>query len=366
MRSALVLASIFLGPAIAHADDTELNRATVIYARGSVLYKSDGKGKGEVELAKLPASSVVRALRTDAGGTVLLADLAIPGKQSKWAWLPLDGAAKSLVELPCSDGPAQLAVDGACVLCRGATATTSLIVNLKTGKATPVAIPAPGARLAGAGKDRKLVWADKTGVWSSPPGNPNHKTKLAAEAPLRSFLPSPDGARAVGVYSDFIYEGRQQKPAEMLMGFALDGQAARRKGLRDGVPLEWSHDNQYVLIQNGSSACMMRAIGGQYKCWKGFIATSIAPDGSYALVFGNRNATRTAQPASKKSPAKQQGENVPDDPTSVSAPAGDDVPMAPPTGPLALYRAKLDGPFDAAPQLVVQNIDGAAVWVPGR
>jgi hypothetical protein len=42
----------------------------------------------------------------------------------------------------------------------------------------------------------------------------------------------------------------------------------------------------------------------------------------------------------------------------------DDVAVAPPTGPLSLYRAKLDGPYTEAPTLLVKIVDGAAVWVP--
>jgi hypothetical protein len=81
------------------ADD--LAATTIIYARGTALYKSDGKGKNEAQLVAIPPNTVVRALRTDAAATVLLADLG-----GKWSWMPLDGAAKTLAELPCADGPA--------------------------------------------------------------------------------------------------------------------------------------------------------------------------------------------------------------------------------------------------------------------
>jgi hypothetical protein len=363
----LVLIACLVAPGAALADDTELDRASVIYARGSMLYKSDGKGNGEVELAKLPHNGAVRALRTDARGNVLLVDV-----DGKWSWMPLDGSAKTLVDLPCAEGPAQLARDGGCVLCRartgpGAAPSKSIIFAFKTGKQIPVDVPAVSARLVGDGAGRKLVWAD-TAVWAAPLTDLKKKTKVAPAAPLRGFLPNADGTRAVGVYSDFVYEGRRQVPAEVLMGFALDGQGARRKGIRNGVALEWSHDNQWVLVQDGAKACMMRANGGQYKCWRGYTAASIAPNGSYALVLGNRDGSRTAPKKSRKAPAKKpdpDAENEPDDPASGAAPV-DDVAVAPPSGPLALYRAKLDGPYDNAPQLVVKVIDGTAVWIPGK
>ena len=123
------------------------------------------------------------------------------------------------------------------------------------------------------------MWADQA-IWAAPPGNPAQKTRLAPEAPPRGFPPSPDGARAGGVYADVPGAGPpglKGKPGELMMGFALDGVGARRKGIRAGIAVEWSHDNQWVLIQDGGSACIMRAIGGQYKCWRGYTAASIAP-----------------------------------------------------------------------------------------
>jgi hypothetical protein len=372
----------------------ELSATTIVYARGAALYKSDARGKGEAELVALPKGATVRALRTDAAATVLIADVG-----GKWSWLPLDGQAKALTGLPCADGPAQLATDGACVLCRnGKQPDQSIIVNLKTGKVTPIAVPSPGARLIGGGADRRLVWADKA-IWSAPPATPAQKKQVAPEAPLRGLLPSPDGARAVGVYTDVPLAGTpgaKGKSAELLMGFALDGVGARRKGIRAGVAVEWSHDSQWVLVQDGGSACIMRALGGQYKCWRGYTAASIAPDGSYALLLGAQKKDKDkpapkgkAAPApakkepAKKEPAKKElpaneaakepakeaeGSDEPEDAEhaaggGATAPV-DDVAVPPPTGPLSLYRAKLDGPYTEAPVLLVKLVDGAAVWIP--
>lgn len=367
MKIALVTLLCTVG--IAHADDKELDKGSVIYARGSVLYRSDAKGKGEIELAPIAAKSTVRALRTDAKGSVLLADVG-----GKWWWMPLDGS-KSLVELPCGEGPAHLDPDGASVLCRSATAPTkSLVVDLATGKQQTLDLPPLATQIVGSGKTRRIVSADKSGIWSAPIGDPRQRSLLAPEAPLRGFVPSPDGTRAVGIYNDYEFDGKKKQPVDVLMGFALDGQGARRKGIRDAVPLDWSFDNQYTLVQEGAAACLMRANGGQYKCWKGFTAVSVAPDGSYALVIGNRDGSKTPPKTPAKAPAKTpakkpdpaKGKPLPDDEPRADAPAVDDVPVAPPSGPLALYRAKLDGPYDTAPILVVKIVDGAAVWIPGK
>ncbi len=344
-----VLLVVALLAGVAHADE-DYGNGTVIFARGTSLYRVDAKGKDEAEIAQLPEKTAVRALRTDAKGSVLLADLA-----GKWAWMPLDGSTKTLTDLPCVDGPAQLAEDGACVLCRAQQG--SVIVNLKTMKAYPVDIPAPGTRLTGDGAQRKLVWADTTGVWSSPPGNPKQKTQVAPDAPLRGFLPSPDGKRAVGVFADQIYtDARHQKPAEVLMSFQLDNQGAKRKAIKDGVAVEWSHDSQWVLVQDGASACIMRAAGGQYKCWRGYTGASLSSDGRWGLILGNRDGSK--KQTQSKAPKQGVTEDTPEDEPV------DDVSVPPPSGPLALYRARLEGAYTDRPTLLVKVVDGAAVWVP--
>ncbi len=385
---------IALTAGVARADD-DFAGATVIFTRGSSLFQVDAKGKAETEIAQLAAKVTVRALRSDAGGTVLLADLA-----GKWAWMPLDGQARSLIDLPCGDGPAQLAEDGTGVLCRSPKAANrSILVELphgagaaKPGKIVPVEIPPAAARLAGTGSERTLVWADSMGVWTAPPDDLKARTRVSPDPPLRGFLASPDGARAIGVYADQVYtDVRHTGPAEVLMTFALDGHGARRKAIRDGIAVEWSHDAQWVLVQDGASACIMRASGGQYKCWRGYTAASLSSDGRWGLALGNRDgskkqvppkaaakppagkssaSTKAAKPAGPAKPAPPDGKPVDgldepsDEPEAAEAPpANDDVSVAPPTGPLSLYRLRLEGAFTDRPVLLVKVVDGAAVWV---
>jgi hypothetical protein len=360
MRLLVVLAALACLGGVARADD-EFAGVSVIFARGTSLYRVDAKGKGETEIATLASKAIVRALRTDAAGDTLLADVG-----GTWAWMRLDGSTKTLTDLPCADGPAQLAEDGACVLCRGAKG--SIIVNLGTGKSYPVEIPAPGTRLIGADHERELVWADKTGVWSAPVADAKKKIQVAPDAPLRYFLPSPDGSHALGIFADEVYtDAHHKKPAEILMSFALDGQGARRKAIKSGVPVEWSHDSSYVLVQDNGSACLMRATGGEYKCFKGFTAASIAADGKWGLVLGARDPKKAPPPptpAAKKPAAKPAEPADEPEETGTSPEDTTDVIVAPPSGPLALYRAKLDGPYTEAPVLIVKIVDGAAVWIP--
>lgn len=352
------LIALLLVTSTAYADE-DFGGATVIFARGGSLYRADPKGKGETELAKLPAKAIVRALRTDAEGKVLLVDLG-----GTWSYLKLDGAAKELSPLPCIDGPAQLAEDGLCVLCH-AGKQSSIIHNLYTNKTTPVDVPTAGARLARTGAKRELVWADNAGVWAASPATPKKATRVAPDSPKRGFLPAPDGSHALGVYPDEVYtDAHHKQPADVLMVFSLDGEAARRKAIKNGVPVEWSHDSQWVLVQDGGSACIMKSAGGEYKCWRGYTAASIAPDGKFALVLGNRDGSKQSpvKPAKKAPKPVPQGEAEEPD-ADPNAPADVDVP--PPSGPLALFRVKLEGsPYTERPVLVTKIIDGAAVWVP--
>jgi hypothetical protein len=359
----------------ARAEDDLANR-TIIFARGNKLVKTDARGKGDVDIATLPDQAQVRALRTDAQGKVLLADI-----NGTWSWMKLDGSASSLTPLPCDPGPAHVTEDAMYVLCRKNNA--SLVVNLGSGRLTPLNIATAGARLVGTGAERKLIWADDRSVWSATPPKLKPIAKVAPEVPLRGLLPSPDGSHALGTYKGEIYENARKKTeGEVLMVFALDGQAARRKAIQAGVPIEWSHDSKWVLVQDGANACIMLAAGGQYKCWKGYTAAAISPDGKYALVLGNRRSDddddkkakkskKSKKDSSSKKKKKKEREPAPEptpEPTEDVEGEGelptDDVPVAPPSGPLALYRAQLDGAYTTTPQLVSRVVDGAAVFVP--
>jgi hypothetical protein len=404
---ACALGTLGLGTA-AHADDEPTG--SVIFARGSSLFRVDARGRGETPIAQLPANpasgsspSVIRALRCDAAGTVLLADL-----DGRWAWMPLDGSTRSLTDLPCADGPAQLAEDGSSVLCRSPRAAhQTILVPLGPGSrqdlqrgAIALDVPPGAVRLAGVGAEARLVWADASGVWSAPPADPKNRARIAADAPLRGFLPSPDGARAVGVYPAPALDAKRTVPSEVLMTLQLDNEGARRRALPDGLAVEWSHDSQWVLVQDGARACIIRATGGQYKCWRGYTAMSLSSDGRWALAVGNRDGAkkaartrRTARPdkpdrtEKPEKPAKKPSAAPPvppvapdpaakpwdhlDEPsgepeTSDAPPVEDDVAVAPPSGPLSLFRLRLEGAFTERPALLVKDVDGAAVWVPAR
>lgn len=368
MRVALAIVCVATLASVARADNEDFSNTMVVFVRGDSLIKADGRGRDETPIAKLPSKTPVRALRTDARGKSLLADLG-----GTWWWMPLDGSTATLTELPCATGPAQLSLDGRYVLCRAKTGNGSLVVNLVSGKLTALPVPTLGARLLGtAGSHRQLVWADKGQIWSALAPRLAKPVVVAKEAPLRSFLPSPDGKQAVGVYSSVVYESpRVKKVADVLMVFRLDGEGARRKTIQNGVPVDWSFDSKWVLVQDGSSACVMLAAGGQYKCWRGYTAASISEDGRYALLLGNRgsHAESEKKPDSSRKKDAEGPDNGPapedegDELGGTPMPI-DDVAVPPPTGPRSLYRATIAGAFTKPPALIGRDVEGAAVWVP--
>ena len=341
-------------------DDTEPKAGQVVYAKGTSLWRIAATGRGKAtEVVALPAGakgSDVRAIRADPGGHTLIVDVA-----GTWYWTRLDGdTAAPLAAIGCGAGPATLSLDGALVVCGGDKSGVSV---LKLGAADRVDrdVPAAGAAVLGAQGARTLLWADATSVWSAPLG-PATAARALADAPLAHFSPSPDGTHALGVY-----KAADDHDAQLLYTFPLDGSGARRKVIRNGVPIEWAWDSKWALVQDGGSACVMKAAGGEYKCWKGFTAVGVADDGAWALMLG----TRDGKPAAEKPKAKDKGKHH-DDAAAAPAPAGeedggdatDDTPVPLPKGPYSLYRGRRDGAYTDKPVVIVHDVDGAAAWLP--
>jgi hypothetical protein len=336
--------------------------ASVVYARGTSLWKIDPRGHGHpTELVTLPGKADdVRAIRAGADGRTLVVDLG-----GTWYWTRIDGErAAPLTALGCAPGGARLARDGTCVVCASDHGTAS--IYRLGGPRVDSGVPAAGTTVIGAGAARRLVWAERGAVWAAPVARPEARRAVATEAPLAHFSPSPDGRRALGVFRETEADKDKDGIHELLYTFSLDGQGARRKVIRHAVPIEWSWSSRWVLVQDQDSACVMRAVGGEYKCWKGFTAASIAPDGAWALVLGHRkDADEHAHHGTHD--RHHHGKDAPDD-GAAPAPAVDAahdagaIPMPP--RPFSLYRAERDGAFAKAPVLIVRDVDGAAAWLP--
>jgi len=326
----------------------------VVFARGDALWLTDGRGKGPaIEVAKLPApASQVRVLRTDAAGDKLLVEVA-----GAWLWAPVptDGTATTLKPLPCGAGPARLSPGGDCVVCAG-TDGQALLVRLDDGKTFRRPLPGTTALAERAGA-RSLVWIADGAIHAAPITDRTQAKVVAPTAPSRGLVVSPDGTRAVGIYrAPPAGMPRATEPRDQLMSFALDGTAAQRRLIRDGVALDWSWDGRWLLVQDGAKACVVRAVGGEYKCWKGFTAVGLAPDGAWVLMLGPRDGA----PAPESAPPPPEGEVADGGEEEVD----DDEVVALPTGPLSLYRGKLAGAFTERPAVLEKVVDGPAVWLP--
>ncbi len=395
---------IAVAPAV-RADD-EFAGGSVVFARGTSLWRTDARGKAATELVALPGKGEdVRAIRADAAGANLIVDLA-----GRWYWTRLtDGTAAALAPLACASGGATLVGDGSCVVCASPRGTAT-IIRLRDGKSFDTGVAAPGATVALSPAGRALVWAEAAGMFASPPGRTKDRRSLGSEAPLAHFTPSPDGTRALGVYRETEVDKDRDGIHELLYTIALDGTGARRKVIRHGVPLVWSWDSQWVLVQDRGAGCVMRGVGGEYKCWKGYTAQSIAPDGAWALLLGPRDshaadalaakaqaenlakikanekakadARRKAKPKPRPRGGHHRGpdpdDGGPDDggeggeepdfagPDEDLDDGGDiaDQPVPLPARPFSLYRARRNGAYTDKPVVIIKDVDGAAVWLP--
>ena len=413
---ASLLVAAFAASHVAHAD--ELSGAHVIFARDHALWRTDAHGKANpTKVAALPDGAddahAVNSLRTDPAGTQLLANIG-----GAWYAMPLTASDATLQKLACGVGDADISTDGTCVVCADDTGHTKIIrLDSKASEIRPEPnramrmVVLPVADGDSTELTHELFWGDDHGVWAIATAPGSAKRQVAKIPPKRNLSISPDGKRALGVFPGFIRDGKKKIDQDLLYGFALDGVAALRKAIRGGVPIMWSHDSKWALVQDGANACIMRAVGGEYKCWACYTAVSIAPDGSYALVLGSRDeADRHSKSGDKgdkagkkggkaNSSSKAKGKSKDETPTSdagatsddggkdtdATTPSSDDdgspddgassedssdhtmqpdknVPL--PTGPLSLLRAQLDGAFTDPPVVVERLVEGAAVWIP--
>ncbi len=207
------------------------------------------------------APGLVRRLSAAADGSALLVDL---GGNAAWVDLA-GGKAAAPVFLPCSAG--RLAADGGRVLCGARRGKGSVAYRMRPQLGSAALEQLSPERTALTAGDHLV--SEKDGALR------DQDKLLAPHAPLDRLSVSPDGARAVGRYQD--------GDGDALFGFRLDGRAARRK-LIQGAPIGWSADSVWLAVDGEDTACVLRAVGGEYKCWDHFRALAISADGNRALL----------------------------------------------------------------------------------
>lgn len=243
----------------------------VLFVRGASLMRVALSGKGEpTEVAKLPAEGfAITDMQASRDGHVLLLS---SGDGSRWIEL---GAGATPTAKPAScPSEAKLSPNGRCLVCP-ASPGSARVIRLASGKGTNYQIPSSSVQFLGPA-GYSLVAVGDANIWAFPLRRSKKPKKLAPHRPLRAFLPAPNGKRAVGVYPF--------EDTRTLETFRLDGKAARRTLMRDAEAVAWSANSEWLLVEQKNQACIVRAVGGEYKCWRGFTGAAISPEGNFAVL----------------------------------------------------------------------------------
>jgi len=288
------------------ASNTALAKHRVLFARGGRLMSIGANGRGSRLVARLRHRRRIVAISASANGIVLVRD-----NTGAWHWVDSKARRSRLVRLACA-GVAHLAANGSRIVCTG-DPKASQVYELPSGGVHSI----PLSLHQVAFKSRhglELIAARHGKLWAFPLANYKAQRLLAPHAPATGLRVSPDGRRAVGRYRD----GKDQR----IFTFRLDGEAKRRRLLRNGTPVAWSADSVWLLAQARSMACIVRGVGGEFKCLRNYQALAIAPDGSFAIL-GHRDKRHHRTD---------------------------------------LYKASLDGARTKKPTLFLRNTQMAAAW----
>jgi len=335
MKTFVVFA--LLVPALAHAD------GAVLFTRaGSLWQKGDA---GETSLIKIDGE--VRWMETTRDGKLIVLELG-----GRAAWIVADDPERpmSLRGGPCI-GRARPAPDANAVVCPTADGP-ALVATTQD-----VTLPLPGplddaAFLGAAGVD--VIGLTTDGIVAIDRRKPTERRILSRPGATFGFLAAPDGIHAVAVFGE--------RELARVRSFLLDGQGVSRQLGGPGFPTLFSWDSQWVLFQEGdiknapkpgdeegklegsdrfllaapkkkksskkvsnsreayatTRVCVAKVTGGEVKCWDGYTGLAFSPDSTRVLLKRDK----------------------------------------------ALYVGKIAGVRPDPPQRLVDNVDGAATWLP--
>lgn len=301
---------------------------TIVFTHAGALQSiaPDGKG-GATELAKLPDDAGTPLwLEANPGGSLIAIELA---KGAAW----FVKGETSVREGGCT-GRARPAPNGDCVICAGASGP--LMVNA-TKPETTHQLPASLREVNFLGpKPPELAALGAEGVFAFERRTVDQHRLLAKPGATSHLLVAPDGDRAVAIFGD----GDDSR----VYSFQLDGEGVPRRIGGPGVPTAWSDDSAWVIVQEGTlppegsdegggesileapddgapvfdrtifaapaakkpppkkkpappkepqpqrprppavRACVVRAVGGESKCWDGYTGLALSPDSAYVLL----------------------------------------------------------------------------------
>lgn len=309
--AAWALAWLLLAAAAGDARADDLTDDTLLVSRERSIWELDSDGSGEPrELVRVIVdASLVTSIRSAVDGSAALIQI-----DDASAWVDLTGTGPATPRfLPCST-PAQLSASGDRVACGAVDQRRSVVYQLRpTLEQRFVEVEPHGLRFAD-DRGNALLSLEPDGIVRTPVWSSGKPELLAPHQPQVGFAVASDGARAVGSFVE--------DDIETAYTFRLDGHAARRRLMAPAVPLGFSRDGEWLVVQSERRACVVRAVGGQYKCWRGFTAVATSTHGRALLL---------------------------------SRPSDDE-------GELDYFRARLDGPRSKRPKPVVRGVSGAAAF----
>jgi hypothetical protein len=275
---------------------------TVAYTANGKLWRIPAGGGEPVELAQLPEGATVRGIEASANARLLVLDL-----DGVTGWVQMGEGNRRVAVAPCT-GAGRPSPDGKALVCPGGPTTT--IVQPAVWRARELDLEPDGVQFLGTSKRLAIERNDQ--IIAVDADAAHDSEVLAPHRPARAFLVSPNGKRAVGVY-----DGATEDDPSSTYTFRLDGKAAKRKLGEMVTPVAWSPSSRWVLLRTDKLACLARAVGGEYKCWKRYEPRGFSPDSRHVLLYRDG----------------------------------------------ALYTAPIAGVEPARPKRLVDNVDGPATWL---
>jgi hypothetical protein len=329
MKWILILCTLIVGDrALAGGDTTKPTYpGTIVYAHaGSIMALAPSGTSGATELAKLPEGEAAPVwIEANPDGTLISVQLAHGA-----AWLV---KGESDLKSGACTGRARPAPNGACLVCAGdkswimVNAAKPEIVHELPSTLREVSFLGPTPPDLAALADEGVVGFERKSA--------DQHRLLGKPGKASHLLVSPDGSRAVAIIGD----GDDSR----VYTFDLDGEGVPRRIGGPGTPTAWSADSAWVIVQEGTlppegggedagearlddrsifgvaakkppakktppktppkappkkkpaelktierapavRTCIVRATGGESKCWDGFTGLALSPDSAFVLL----------------------------------------------------------------------------------
>ncbi len=320
-RTATVAIGAALGLAISTANlhlahgqhQTDHPQGQIVYGKGYALWRTPARGGESVKIAELgfAAKRLTKIVANTIRGN---GSIFLVSTENNHYWVATQPDQIRVIRHVCR-GHAVLSADGRCVLCQDRNGTITLERLLPTAKKVTSKIRGDLASLLG-DHTRELVVVTKNGVEAVNIAKPTQRRLVAGVAPVTDLLVAPNGKHAVAVF------GESQDRGTGLYVFTLSGDHVRRKLVSNAIPVVWSSDSRWLVVTRKQRGCVVRASGGQYRCFAGFRAIGLAPDFKEVLLTKGKPAA------------------------------------------LTLFRADLGGAHSRKPIRLHSGVQGAAIWLP--